>query len=72
MEWASSGLRVNCLSPGVVFSQTARANYEFDVFESAKPNIPAKRLGTTQEVWLMDWISCREHEHLVRLQYLYF
>ena len=71
MEWASSGVRVNCLAPGVVFSQTARANYEFDVFEAAKPNIPAKRLGTIQEVCLMDWIIRREDSHLVRQQYFF-
>ena len=52
VEWASSGVRVNSVSPGVVFSTTAMANYEFDVLGAAKPNIPAKRLGTTQEVWI--------------------
>merc|ERR1711874_210613 len=44
------GVRVNSLSPGVITSPTARANYDSDVLESAKPGIPAKRLGSTREV----------------------
>ena len=50
MEWSDSGVRVNCVAPGVIFSQTARDNYAFDVFSAAKPHIPAKRLGTPEEV----------------------
>ena len=38
------------MAPGVIFSQTARDNYAFDVFGAAKPGIPAKRLGTPEEV----------------------
>lgn len=50
VEFADSGVRVNCIAPGVIFSQTARDNYAFDVFSAAKPGIPAKRLGTPEEV----------------------
>ena len=71
VEWASSGLRVNCLSPGIIFSPTARANYDFEVFEEAKPNIPAKRLGTTQEVWWMDGISRMELQHFHAVIFLF-
>lgn len=60
VEWAGQGVRVNSLSPGVITSPTARANYDSDVLESAKPGIPAKRLGSTREVWLMDWNSRRK------------
>ena len=50
IEFADSGVRVNCVAPGVIFSQTARDNYAFDVFGAAIPGIPAKRLGTPEEV----------------------
>ncbi len=50
VEWISSGVRVNAVAPGTIFSQTARDNYAFDVFEMAKPHIPAKRLGTPEEI----------------------
>ena len=47
-------MRVNCVAPGVIFSQTARDNYAFDVFSAAKPGIPAQRLGTPEEVFFKD------------------
>ena len=50
IEFAESGVRVNCVAPGVIFSQTAKDNYAWDVFGAAKPGIPAKRLGTPEEV----------------------
>ena len=50
MEWAADGVRVNAVAPGIIFSQTARDNYAVDVFAMAEPHIPAKRLGTPQEV----------------------
>ena len=53
VEWASDGVRVNSVAPGSsIYSPTAEANYGEDVsaFDFAKPGVPAKRLGTTQEV----------------------
>ncbi|KAK2140252.1 hypothetical protein LSH36_1423g00055 [Paralvinella palmiformis] len=52
IEWASSGVRLNCVAPGSsIYSETAATNYGSNkVFESQIPNIPAKRLGTTEEV----------------------
>ena len=50
IEFAESGVRVNCVAPGVVYSKTARANYPVDVFEMARPEIPAQRLGTPDEI----------------------
>ena len=50
VEFAESGVRVNCVAPGIVYSDTARSNYPVDVFDMAKPEIPAQRLGTPDEV----------------------
>ena len=53
VEWACDGVRVNAVAPGSsIFSQTASDNYGEDLspFELARPGVPAKRLGTTQEV----------------------
>jgi NAD(P)-dependent dehydrogenase (short-subunit alcohol dehydrogenase family) len=41
---------VNAVAPGIIFSPTARDNYAVDVFSMAEPYIPAKRLGTPEEV----------------------
>jgi len=52
VEWASDGVRVNSVAPGVVYSPTASANYatDFSVFDMARPGLPSKRLGSTAEV----------------------
>ena len=50
VEWSEDGVRVNAVAPGIIFSQTAADNYAVDVFEMARPEIPAKRLGTPEEV----------------------
>merc|ERR1712210_240183 len=44
VEWASDGVRINSVAPGVIYSLTASANYEdeFAPLELAKPGIPAK------------------------------
>jgi len=51
VEWAFSGVRINSVAPGIVFSETAAANYkEPDMLTKNRPLIPAKRLATLQEV----------------------
>uniref|UniRef100_A0A8C8SMG4 Peroxisomal trans-2-enoyl-CoA reductase n=1 Tax=Pelusios castaneus TaxID=367368 RepID=A0A8C8SMG4_9SAUR len=55
IEWAHSGVRINSVAPGVIFSETAVANYkEFGdtMFKNYVPKIPAKRLGVPEEVSL--------------------
>ena len=50
VEWASAGVRVNSVAPGVIFSPTAEANYSLPILDLAKDKIPVKRLGTPAEV----------------------
>jgi len=55
VEWAMSGVRVNCVAPGIVFSETAEANYKkipggTIALSGQWPKIPAKRVATTEEV----------------------
>uniref|UniRef100_A0A6J0UQW6 Peroxisomal trans-2-enoyl-CoA reductase n=1 Tax=Pogona vitticeps TaxID=103695 RepID=A0A6J0UQW6_9SAUR len=52
IEWAHSGVRINAVAPGVIFSETAVANYKDgkEMFRSAIEKIPAKRLGLPEEV----------------------
>jgi len=52
-EWASSGVRINCVAPGIIFTQTGFENYGAagDTFlEHLTPAVPFKRLGTAEEV----------------------
>ena len=55
LEWAHNGVRVNAVAPGSsIYSDTASKNYVNtgvpNPFELARPGVPAKRLGTTEEV----------------------
>ncbi|XP_063144902.1 peroxisomal trans-2-enoyl-CoA reductase [Candoia aspera] len=52
IEWACSGVRINSVAPGVIFSETAVANYKGgeELFKSGIKKIPAKRLGLPEEV----------------------
>ncbi|XP_012640626.2 peroxisomal trans-2-enoyl-CoA reductase [Microcebus murinus] len=53
LEWAHSGVRINCVAPGVIYSQTAMSNYGDlgrDFFEGYFRNIPAKRVGVPEEI----------------------
>eukprot|EP00117_Sycon_ciliatum_P012676 scpid70751/ scgid13653/ Peroxisomal trans-2-enoyl-CoA reductase len=62
VEWASDGVRINCVAPGVVYTDSAAkyyaANGHEDIFERQRGNIPFKRVGTADEVasavsWLL-------------------
>lgn len=51
VEWAASGVRVNSVAPGVIYSASALSNYDDPtLFQQYIPHIPAKRLGTPEEV----------------------
>nr|XP_012303020.1 peroxisomal trans-2-enoyl-CoA reductase [Aotus nancymaae] len=53
LEWACSGVRINCVAPGVIYSPTAVENYGSvgqSIFESYFQKIPAKRIGVPEEV----------------------
>lgn len=53
LTWASSGVRINCVAPGTIYSQTALDNYGKlgqTMFEMAFDNIPAKRVGLPEEI----------------------
>ncbi|XP_044130650.1 peroxisomal trans-2-enoyl-CoA reductase [Bufo gargarizans] len=53
IEWAHTGVRINSVAPGTIFSKTATENYGDmgpNMFHSFIPNIPAKRLGLPEEI----------------------
>ncbi|KAM5153034.1 peroxisomal trans-2-enoyl-CoA reductase [Mantella aurantiaca] len=52
IEWAHSGVRINAVAPGTIFSKTATENYDsgISMFKSYIPKIPAKRLGLPEEI----------------------
>ncbi|XP_034087977.1 peroxisomal trans-2-enoyl-CoA reductase isoform X2 [Gymnodraco acuticeps] len=53
IEWAASGVRVNSVAPGTIFSKTAMENYKDlgpSLFKMSVPFSPAKRLGVPEEI----------------------
>uniref|UniRef100_A0A669BG53 Peroxisomal trans-2-enoyl-CoA reductase n=1 Tax=Oreochromis niloticus TaxID=8128 RepID=A0A669BG53_ORENI len=53
IEWAASGVRINAVAPGTIFSKTAMENYKEygpHLFKMSVPFTPAKRLGVPEEV----------------------
>ncbi|XP_076018268.1 peroxisomal trans-2-enoyl-CoA reductase [Genypterus blacodes] len=53
IEWASSGVRVNAVAPGIIFSKTAMENYKDfgpKLFKMSVPFVPAQRLGVPEEI----------------------
>lgn len=58
LEWAADGVRVNAVAPGVIYSDSAAANYPDGWLASVADQLPAHRLGTPEEVsaavcWLL-------------------
>ncbi|XP_025898013.1 peroxisomal trans-2-enoyl-CoA reductase, partial [Nothoprocta perdicaria] len=53
LEWAPSGVRINSVAPGIVFSETAVANYGEQgtaMWLKSIPKIPAKRSAVPEEI----------------------
>ncbi|CAI8057532.1 Peroxisomal trans-2-enoyl-CoA reductase [Geodia barretti] len=51
LEWSPSKIRINCIAPGVIYSETAAANYpDPETFNRSLHIIPARRLGCPEEV----------------------
>ncbi len=49
IEWASAGIRINCVAPGVILT-TGMHNYPPGTIEAATRSIPLRRLGSAEEV----------------------
>lgn len=59
-EWMNSNVRINCVRPGIVWSDSAAENYSAvdEMLERVLPSLPAKRFATPEEVssavtWLL-------------------
>ncbi|XP_068102180.1 peroxisomal trans-2-enoyl-CoA reductase-like [Hyperolius riggenbachi] len=53
IEWAHTGVRINSVAPGTIFSQTAVENYREAgraMFQNYVHKIPAKRFGMPEEI----------------------
>ena len=53
LEWASSGVRINSVAPGTIYSETAFSNYDYltkDLLNKYIQKIPAKRFGFLEEI----------------------
>jgi citronellol/citronellal dehydrogenase len=49
VEWASKGIRLNCIAPGIIQS-SGLENYPPELVADVARTIPMKRLGTVDEV----------------------
>ncbi|KAI5618659.1 peroxisomal trans-2-enoyl-CoA reductase [Silurus asotus] len=67
IEWASSGIRINSIAPGTIFSKTAMENYKElgpMIFQMAVPCIPAKRLGLPEEGTIFSKTAMENYKEL--------
>jgi len=52
-EWIHSRVRINCVRPGIIYTKSGMANYgnmADTLISKILPSIPAKRLGTAEEI----------------------
>merc|ERR1719223_2238114 len=62
VEWIESNVRINCVRPGIIFTESGFENYgpagEY-FLEKIVPSLPAKRLGSAEEVSsAVVWLLC--------------
>lgn len=61
-EWMNSNVRVNCVRPGIIWTDSGAENYgqAVDVLlDRVLPSIPAKRFGTPEEISsAVTWLLC--------------
>ena len=49
-EWASDGIRVNCLAPGPIETPMVTERFSDEVIEKLRRSVPLQRLGTADEI----------------------
>jgi citronellol/citronellal dehydrogenase len=59
VEWAFANIQINCIQPGVIASSGLRNYPDADnMVRQAQQQIPAKRLGTVDEIaWSIAWLA---------------
>jgi peroxisomal trans-2-enoyl-CoA reductase len=61
-EWMNSNVRVNCVRPGIIWTDSGAENYGYAVdvlLDQVMPSIPAKRFGTPEEISsAVTWLLC--------------
>ena len=59
IEWAFANIQINCIQPGVIASSGLRNYPDAETMvRQAQQQIPAKRLGTVDEIaWTIAWLS---------------
>lgn len=51
LEWSRHGIRVNAVAPGVIYSESAAANYDDpEFFQKFQKDVPGGRLGKPSDV----------------------
>jgi 3-oxoacyl-[acyl-carrier protein] reductase len=49
-EWASEGIRVNCLAPGPIDTAMVTGRFSADVITSLRESVPLGQLGQPEQV----------------------
>ena len=50
LEWAKYKVRVNCVAPGLIYTDLAESNYRVPVFEKFKDSVPIGAYGRPEDV----------------------